>query len=79
MPRVHRRGAHRRSPQQRGSALDKPLSRPSHISVSSEDDIVDDADVSADIPGLHEEDPLVTLQILFFHTRMLRQVTWIKM
>ena len=57
MPRRHRRGAHRRSPQQRGSAVDKPVSRPSHISVSSEDDFVDDADVSADIPGLHEEDP----------------------
>ena len=35
------------------------MSRPSHISVSSEDDLVDDdqADVSADIQGLHEEDP----------------------
>ena len=57
MPRRHRRGAHRRSPPPRGSAVDKPVSRPSHISVSSEDDFVDDADVSADIPGLHEEDP----------------------
>ena len=76
MPRWHRRGAHRRSPQQRRSAVDKPVSRPSHISVSSEDDFADDADVSADIPGLHEEDPAVTLQILTFHARMLCQVTW---
>ena len=37
----------------------RPVSRPSHISVSSEDDFVDNdhADVSADIQGLHEEDP----------------------
>ena len=37
----------------------RPVSRPSHISVSSEDDFVDDdqADVSADVQGLHEEDP----------------------
>ena len=45
MPRRHRRA--------------RPMSRPSHISVSSEDDFVDDdqPDVSADIQGLHEEDP----------------------
>ena len=57
MPRRHRPGAHRRSPPQRGSAVDKLVSRSSHISVSSVDEFVDDADVSADIPGLHEEDP----------------------
>ena len=57
MPRRHRRGTRRRSPLQPGSAVVKPVFRPSHISVSSEDDFVDDADVSADIPGLHEEDP----------------------
>ena len=56
MPRRHRRGTRRRSPPQRGSAVDKPVFRPSHISVSSEDDFVDDADVSANIHGLHEED-----------------------
>ena len=56
MPRRHRRGTRRRSPPQRGSAVDKPVFRPSHFSVSSEDDFVDDADVSADIHGLHEED-----------------------
>ena len=38
---------------QRGSTVDQPVFCPSHISVSSEDDFVDDAD----IPGLHEEDP----------------------
>ena len=59
MPRRHRRGSHRRSPPLRCSAVARPVSRQSHISVSSEDDFVDDdhADISADIQGLHEEDP----------------------
>ena len=58
LPRRHRRVSRRRSPQLRCSAVDKPVSWPSHISVSSEDDFVDDdhADVSADIQRLHEED-----------------------
>ena len=59
MPRRHRRGSHRRSPPLHCSAVARPVSRQSHISVSSEDDFVDDdhADFSADIQGLHEEDP----------------------
>ena len=39
--------------------MNRPVSRPSHISVSSEDDYADDnhADVSVDIQGPHEDDP----------------------
>ena len=51
MPRRHRRGTRRRSSPQR--AVDKPLFCLSHVSISSEDDFVDDADNH----GLHEEDP----------------------
>ena len=51
MPRRHRRGTRRRSSSRR--AVDKPVTCPSHVSISSEDDFDDDADV----PGLREEDP----------------------
>ena len=58
MPRRHRRGSHRRSPPALLCSGQACVPQ-SHISVSSEDDFVDDdhADISADIQGLHEEDP----------------------
>ena len=78
MPRRHRRGSHRRSPPLRCSAVARPVSRQSHISVSSEDDFVDNdhADISADIQVFMRRTPPVTLQILTFNARTFPLVIW---